>query len=513
MFSILGYGALIGQSGFNLFYDLTYNYIVNAAGHANENQDHYLVRTVGGSPNQLIDMYTLFIDPETGTVDRERLDDNRYYPPYDYLYDPATGHTLYFSTQYLPEVPITHRVLFMTDAQDSLLWTQLIPFAGEYYHESFDLAAAPEGGYYLLSTFGGNPFTYARKLLTKLDTDFEVVWDKVIDAPQYGAVPAPAMGVLSNGNVVVSYVTGGAGVEDKNWLDCYTPDGDLVWSKLNPWPNHLSISVFDVAPTPDGNFMHHCTRFGGQWGFSPEIQKWTPEGDTLWTWSTPYIDSYRYGGNINSLFDVASDGSVYVGGVCGAYVLSEENWDLGVSLWLAGISPEGQAMWQRHFPLLQLDSFSFQLDDGIRTRDGGFLFCGNIRRDYVPGTDSSWSDAWILKLDSVGCLLPGCGLIQMPDISTGTEEAPTLDFRALDWQLRPNPAGNSASIRFAEESPPAKGWLRVSNAMGREVYRQPVNSMSELILPAGLWPEGVYFVQIWVGNRRPEVKKLVVVRE
>jgi hypothetical protein len=37
--------------------------------------------------------------------------------------------------------------------------------------------------------------------------------------------------------------------------------------------------------------------------------------------------------------------------------------------------------------------------------------------------------------------------------------------------------------------------------------------MAELILPAGLWPDGVYFVQIWIGNRPPEVKKLVVVRE
>ena len=499
-----------GQSAFNLFYDLDTNYVFNLSGQVNENANNYLVRTVGVSPGT--HHYTLFVNPATGTVSKERAEDDRFARRYDYLYDTASGQTLYFSFQLFLDDQASHRVLLMTDAQDSLLWTKVLTLPGEYFHEAIDLCAAPDGGYYLLSVFNWGPNTVVHPLITRLNADFEVVWDKEINAVQYGDDVSPAMGVLSNGNVVVSYITGGGSVTYKNWLDCYSPDGALVWSKLNPWPFHQGIKVFDVAPTPDGNFIHHCTREGGVWGSSPEVQKWTPEGDTLWTWSTPYIDSYRYGGYINSLFDVADDGSVYVGGVCGAYVPSEENWDLGVSLWLAGISPQGQAIWQRHFPLLSNDSLTFQLDDGIRTHDKGFLFTGNIRRDYSP-LDSTFSDAWILKLDSTGCLLPDCGLIQLPETSTGVGEAPPPAPLVPRWQLCPNPAAAAVNIRFAEETPPTKGRLVVSNAVGRELYRQPLSGMSELVLPAGLWPEGVYFVQVWIGNRLPEVKKLVVKRE
>ncbi|MAT54932.1 MAG: hypothetical protein CMN32_10675, partial [Saprospirales bacterium] len=96
---------------------------------------------------------------------------------------------------------------------------------------------------------------------------------------------------------------------------------------------------------------------------------------------------------------------------------------------------------------------------------------------------------WLMKLDSFGCLVPGCQLID------ATEEAqeqgtlllypnPARDY--LNFFYRPAPGQNSRQLSF-----------RIFDASGRELQRFEAQSgETTYIVPLWHWPPGVYFLQL-----------------
>ena len=110
-----------------------------------------------------------------------------------------------------------------------------------------------------------------------------------------------------------------------------------------------------------------------------------------------------------------------------------------------------------------------------------------------------------MKLDSFGCLVPGCQFI---DATEETKESVTLllypnparDY--LNFFYRPAPAQSSRDIRF-----------RIIDASGMELQRFEAQSgEATYIVPLWHWPPGVYFLQLLREGVPVRTERFVVAR-
>ena len=112
--------------------------------------------------------------------------------------------------------------------------------------------------------------------------------------------------------------------------------------------------------------------------------------------------------------------------------------------------------------------------------------CGEAR-DW-SGTDSIPQQAWLLKLDQYGCLVPNC--------YTATEEAPTGEEPAIRLAIYPNPTADYLNFYLRTPRPVKEASFRIVSAEGRLVQSfQSDRPDVTFIVPVWDWAAGVYFLQ------------------
>lgn len=85
-----------------------------------------------------------------------------------------------------------------------------------------------------------------------------------------------------------------------------------------------------------------------------------------------------------------------------------QGFDAPTSGWLLRMNVQGEVLWERdYYDTTYLGSVQ-GFHSIIPTSDGGFIASGTIDNDMTGVYESH---NWVLKLDSLGCLLPGCGKV------------------------------------------------------------------------------------------------------
>jgi hypothetical protein len=105
----------------------------------------------------------------------------------------------------------------------------------------------------------------------------------------------------------------------------------------------------------------------------------------------------------------------------------------------------------------------------------------------------SGTDAWLLKVDSNGCLDPGC----ITNIGI-------IDLRGNDYQLliSPNPAPDEVLIQYNLPVPNKGGKIIVYDLQGRQLksFEAEANNHSINLDPAD-YPAGMYFIELRTAER------------
>jgi len=158
----------------------------------------------------------------------------------------------------------------------------------------------------------------------------------------------------------------------------------------------------------------------------------------------------------------------------------------GVYGWIGKVSPQGDSLWNREYGIVTTNSWSHDIYDIRETTDGSFIMCGEAR-DW-SGTDSIPQQAWLLKLDQYGCLVPNC--------YTATEEAPTGEEPAIRLAIYPNPTADYLNFYLRTPRPVKEASFRIVSAEGRLVQSfQSDRPDVTFIVPVWDWAAGVYFLQ------------------
>ncbi|MBX2972296.1 MAG: hypothetical protein KF797_04280 [Flavobacteriales bacterium] len=167
-----------------------------------------------------------------------------------------------------------------------------------------------------------------------------------------------------------------------------------------------------------------------------------------------------------------------------------------------GVDPDGvmllfeldeslDSLWMRRYWYYEPDDAESFVYSVRSTSDGGLVMCG-ITRQGVTDPRPYLTSNWLLKLDSHGCLVPGCHTVGVQEYVLGLNER---------LRVSPNPVAQGGPLRVAFEAPPGfspQGALRVVvlDGLGREVAAEQFSGNgSELVLKAPLGA-GLYYLHL-----------------
>ena len=167
------------------------------------------------------------------------------------------------------------------------------------------------------------------------------------------------------------------------------------------------------------------------------------------------------------------------------------------------MSPQGELKWERRI----IDSrfleipFGAYFNGGLELDNGDLVFTGVVQ-DTMPAGSSpviNNSDVWVVRTDSMGCLIPGCG--NELQIVTATQDIDVAPRSQPAYLLSPNPAPSHITLTSPDET--------TSDALLREIVLfdilgRPLSSFYEKNLPFfipldGL-PAGMYLLQVRDAN-------------
>lgn len=231
-------------------------------------------------------------------------------------------------------------------------------------------------------------------------------------------------------------------------------DGNEVWHQT--YDGGQPDACFGMTRTFDDNYVLH----GGKDIQSGWLLKVDESGNEIWNQQIldfPYYEIY-------GVREVESNRLINYG-IC---IDPDDGSDAGCA---SLTTSTGEVVWKRVY---NRSSGIDYLTNGTATEDGGFLFLGQAR-NVGNGT----SDAWILKVDSMGCPHPNC--------VTGIEENEMLVMVDV-W---PNPVSDVLNI---ELSPFVKQMeVTVHDLTGKQ-YLQRSIAQTRVEINVSELPAGIYIL-------------------
>lgn len=269
-------------------------------------------------------------------------------------------------------------------------------------------------------------------------------------------------------------------------------NGDVITTKTFNGGNN-EVNAYAIL-NQNGEYDFMYLGFDTTWNnnyvyYSPAFGRLDENGDTLFT---RRLTNEKYWSGIWGFKQVASGG--YVGLVSS---VRDSSFVSIITGNLYRVNQDGELLWERKYWHKNNRYAQNYVSDIITTSDGGFAICGYISYPLDTGTQ----DAWVIKLDSVGCPYPNC-----PPPGTGVVDISSLIDGSNLW-LYPNPTSEMFSVYYLGENKETE--LILSNSFGQQVKREVFFGNTITIQTSDL-PKGVYLVSILEEGILKTTKKLVL---
>ena len=371
------------------------------------------------------------------------------------------------------------------DKDGQLIWYKSYGIAGKNIQPSFnglDISSDSLG-----VIMSGSDVGSGKLSVCQIDSSGEVIWHKIINVPLGGnavgyitpvvVLPDQSIKVAYDNCVLTNY---------HDHLVSLNANGNLEYSFANP----LTGKTHDLKRHPNGNLVYLSNErnppmpeYGGL-----RIQMLTPEFDTVWShlfYDTQFPYLFLETGFVRNL-SISPEGKILALGYNTTNCV------------LLCYDAQGTLLWKREVALEDFDGQKF--NSMTWASDGGILLDG-----YIYGTENNQrhDEIFLLKMDSVGCLVPGCD----QTIITGTKE---IDLLKTDFDISPNPTQGDIKITYkgADQNKIRNALIKVHDSNGKLVFQKNFELNGQPVALNQL-ASGAYVVSITNGQGVIYVSKIV----
>ena len=295
----------------------------------------------------------------------------------------------------------------------------------------------------------GKPIQDCDYFLTRLDSNFNVVWKRSYAYdPTYWENPESFVETEDKGFLLFGYTSNNFdGV--RYWYLVKTDSvGNKQWQKKY-FKNSQQLGR-GITKTLDGNYLLcgsvETIITGGVKEYQGWLIKIDPIGNTIWEriYGSERFDFFR---------DVLEkpDSSILISGYQTSDRLTIEDSDE----WVLKFDKNGNKLWERvynNYSAIRHQHPNDLMYSMKLTDDGGSIMAGY---SYNPDLMNPTQDLWILKLDSFGCLVPGCQGVGIEGKRISAEEV----------LIYPNPAKNFIKLSHREKLE----YYKILNVLGKVV--------------------------------------------
>ncbi len=406
--------------------------------------------------------------------------------------------------------PVMKGMLIKYNSLGDTLWTReyLNPFYPdrEFIHP-LAMAPTPDGGF-AISCWIEKAFGNADIYLIKTDSLGNKEWGKVYG--HYLLYDRPESLVVTPDNkIILGAIRTNSNTTNEDYFyraHIFQVDslGNFEWEYISPFTEGLKDAANDIILLEDGSLVivsgigteYERTSVNVVW-FEKMLFKLNTVHEV--EWESVFIGDQPTSFTTLKRGIQLSDGSGYVAaGITPQPLENPFSNDWVSEGWLVKVSLEGDSIWSRSYVGVESESSRHQILDLKETTDGGIILCGESRNPYA---DSIPQQAWLLKLDAFGCLVPGCQIT-----SSKWEES----AKQIRLDIFPNPTTDYLNIYFKARQDAEVGTFRIIDAQGRIMKTfQSDRSDVTFLLPVWEWSPGIYFLQYWENEKIKSTRKFI----
>ncbi|MFN0215632.1 MAG: hypothetical protein ACKVT2_15350, partial [Saprospiraceae bacterium] len=330
-----------------------------------------------------------------------------------------------------------------------VLWTKEFGFSN-YTEQGRTIKSSEDGGVALCGTaFPSNSIGPTNMLFLKTDSLGNQVFRKEYTTDSTKGHYAYSFAkTADNGYLLIGYRSYNA-----HCLGCLLQEGmnDLVfiktdslgneqWTKVYPsleWKQILFYSL-DLQALPNGEFLlaglkgYAVYQPGNAYIGKYFLARINDSGEFV---DSVTLDQDYYFLRVNRL-KPSADGNFWAIGA------ERDTFTEGQTGLIMKISPELEVIWKREYRVSPPESTMHEMFyEGVEMPDKGFALCGTA---FGPLEDSTWQNGWVIRVDSLGCLEPGCQL------NSAVEDPPAAELD-IGINLSPNPTSGQARLALTQE--------------------------------------------------------------
>ena len=172
---------------------------------------------------------------------------------------------------------------------------------------------------------------------------------------------------------------------------------------------------------------------------------------------------------------------------------------------ISKVNSEGISYWERYYTATT-DFFNDRINDLALTPDDGFIGVG-AGFSETPSEDQNF---WVIKFDSLGCMVPGCDTLII-----GVMEMPNTKSNIL---IYPNPVSDEAIIQVAGITSMNSIRILITDMTGKPIFQESIsnsqivatNSIHRFGFSRRSISSGVYLLTIYNNNQTIGAKKIVI---
>ncbi len=302
-----------------------------------------------------------------------------------------------------------------------------------------------------------------------------------------------------------SISNGGNPSQGSSILKKIDKNGQEVWSYNSP-PSSKEYLLTHLHQNNDKSIVYAVNAFvdkvnsAGHYTYlyRGKIVKIDTLGNRLWErdWGPATLADFPF-----QCMHVNQDESIIA---CGAgYEFNfTDTIESGENGYITKTSSNGDSLWVRHFVIRNQFNHWHNFMDIEATNDGGYILCGRSAINGPVFPDEQFTAmAWIVKTDSMGCVVPGCHLV---GVEEKTKQRPKL-------LIYPNPSHDYLAVFVPASMVTQQLQIQLLNLEGKVVLEDKfTQSDATYLLELKNISAGMYVLKVLQNGELLQTEKVVV---